>query len=236
MRVLVTRPRDQAAATARRLAELGHEAILAPVLEIVPTGKPAPHDDFDVILLTSANAVGPVAAERARFGIMPMLAVGIRTAAAARDAGFKEVRQAGGDGLALVELVRQAIPIGARLLHAAGRDRKAEPAASLVAAGYALRTWECYQAAPATALPPGLRSALSAGQVDAALHFSRRSAATFAQLARTAGLSEALAGTLHLCLSPDVAEGLDGLVELEVRIAPRPDEASLVGLLPETMP
>lgn len=236
MRVLVTRPRDQAAATARRLAELGHEAMLAPVLEILATREPAPKDTFDAVILTSANAVGAVATERTRFGATPILAVGNRTAAAARAAGFDDVRQADSDALALVELVQEAIPAGARLLHAAGRDRKAEPASSLCRAGYALRTWECYQAAPATDLPPELQSALRDGQVDAALHFSRRSAAIFAQLARTAGLGEALAGTLHLCLSPDVAAGLEGLVGLKLRIAPRPEEASLIGLLPETMP
>ena len=234
MRVQVTRPRDQAAATARRLRELGHEAVLAPALEIAPSREPAPPRRYDAVLVTSANAAPALAAERARFGQTPVLAVGGRSAAAALASGFDTVQQAAGDGIALVNLVRQACPPGARLLHAAGRDRKAEPARSLTAAGYAVTVWECYQALPATALPHRALEVLRNGQIDALLHYSRRSAEHFARLARQAGLGEALPGSLHLCLSPDVAHGLEDLAGLKLRVAPKPDEASLLGLLSDS--
>ena len=234
MRVLVTRPQAQAAATARRLRELGHEAMLAPVLEIVPTGEPAPEGTFDALLLTSANAVPAAATERVRFGSAPVLAVGSRTAAAARESGYGMVTQAGGDSPALVTLVRQMVPAGARLLHAAGQDRKAEPARSLAAAGYSVEIWECYRAAPVPALPQETLQALASGQVGTVLHFSRRSAEVFAGLVRLAALGEALAGTSHLCLSSDVAHGLGDLTGLKVRIAREPDEASLLALIVET--
>ncbi|MET0527101.1 MAG: uroporphyrinogen-III synthase, partial [Microvirga sp.] len=42
MRVLVTRSPDDAERTAARLAALGHEALIAPVTRIVPTGDAAP--------------------------------------------------------------------------------------------------------------------------------------------------------------------------------------------------
>ncbi len=234
MRVLVTRARDQAAATARRLRELGHEAVLAPVLEIMPSGEPAPEGRFDAVIVTSANAVPALAAERARFDAVPILAVGVRTGDAAGKSGFGRVVQAGGDSLDLTNLVRRLFPAGASLLHAAGRERKAEPARSLRTAGYAVASWECYRASPVAALSQEAMEALRSGRIGAVLHYSRRSAEHFAGLARQAGLDDALSGTLHLCLSPDVAEGLDGLAGLTLRIASRPDEASLLALLLET--
>jgi uroporphyrinogen III methyltransferase/synthase len=63
-RVLVTRPRDQAAEMVDRLTVLGAEAIEAPMIRIMPPHDPDPllraaanADEFDWIVFTSANAV-----------------------------------------------------------------------------------------------------------------------------------------------------------------------------------
>jgi uroporphyrinogen III methyltransferase / synthase len=63
-RVLVTRPRDQAAELVERLEAMGAETIVAPMIHIVPPSDYGPLDDacaragtFDWIVFTSANAV-----------------------------------------------------------------------------------------------------------------------------------------------------------------------------------
>ncbi|HEX5108852.1 MAG TPA: uroporphyrinogen-III C-methyltransferase, partial [Vicinamibacterales bacterium] len=63
-RVLVTRPREQAAELVERLTALGAEAVEAPMIQIVPPHDLAPlrqaaasADQFDWIVFTSANAV-----------------------------------------------------------------------------------------------------------------------------------------------------------------------------------
>ncbi len=63
-RVLVTRPREQAAELSDRLAALGAEPIEAPMIRIVPSDDPAPlrhaasePEAFDWIIFASANAV-----------------------------------------------------------------------------------------------------------------------------------------------------------------------------------
>jgi uroporphyrinogen III methyltransferase/synthase len=63
-RVLVTRPREQAAELVDRLAALGAEAVEAPMIRIVPPEDLAPlqraaaePEQFDFIVFTSANAV-----------------------------------------------------------------------------------------------------------------------------------------------------------------------------------
>ncbi|MFD0460673.1 hypothetical protein ACFQY9_00920 [Microvirga aerilata] len=61
MRVLVTRSPDAAARTARKLAVRGHEACLAPVTRIVPTGAPVPDGPYIALIVTSARSVEALA-------------------------------------------------------------------------------------------------------------------------------------------------------------------------------
>ena len=130
-------------------------------------------------MLTSAHAI-PFCGGLAKD--IPVFAVGARTAAAARAAGFSAVRDGGGDAARLPSAIRQTLPDDAPLLHAAGRDRKAEPGRSLAESGRAVAVWECYAAESVPALPEEAVSALRARPVDAVLHYSRRSAAIAADL------------------------------------------------------
>ncbi|HEY8380777.1 MAG TPA: uroporphyrinogen-III synthase [Microvirga sp.] len=227
MRVLVTRPAADAARTARRLAALGHETLALPVIGIRPTDDPAPTEPTDALIVTSANAVPMLAAFDRN---LPAFAVGARTAQALREAGFAAVQAAGGDGAALAGLVRGSLAPGARLLHAAGRDRKPEPEHSLKGAGFAVALWTCYEASPVTDWPDAFRCALATGQIGAALHYSRRSAGLVRELSAKAGLLGAIAACPHLCLSADVAAALAGL-DAPLLVASEPLEEALLALI-----
>ena len=233
MRIWVSRPEPGASRTARRLAELGHAALVAPVLRIAPSDGPPPTGRFDGLILTSANSAAPLAA--AGLPEAPVFAVGTRTAERAARAGLRSVHCADGDAVSLARLVAAQVRPGGTLLHAAGEDRKAEPAASLTAAGYRVTTWTAYAAVAEATLPePAARALMGrdgAPPLVAALHFSRRSAEIAVHLSDKAGLSGAFRALAHYCLSPDVALGL---VELGVAahfVAARPsEEALLAGL------
>src|SRR5690349_19116846 len=81
VRILVMRAREQGERTAARLVALGHAPLLAPLIEVRPTGQPPPAGPFAAALLTSAHAVAPLAETKALCGL-PVFAVGARTAAA----------------------------------------------------------------------------------------------------------------------------------------------------------
>ena len=227
MRILVTRPLPDAERTAARLRALGHEPVVAPVLAIEPSGDPAPAGPFDALLVTSVNAV-PALAGSGLAG--PVFAVGPRTGAALREAGLPAVRVAA-DALGLAGLVRTELAAGARLLHVAGRDRKPEPARSLAEAGFALTTWVAYAAVAAPALPEAAARALAAGDLDAALHYSRRSAEILLHRAGAAGLETALAALAHVCISDDAAVPLRAAGARTVVAAAQPDEDGLLTAL-----
>ncbi|HZH09288.1 MAG TPA: uroporphyrinogen-III synthase [Microvirga sp.] len=228
MRVLVTRAKEDAERTAERLAALGHEALIAPVLRIVPTSDCAPDASYDAIIVTSAH--GAQALSLLREKSMPVFAVGERTADAARMAGFASITTAEGDAASLSKLVRERLRPPSALLHVAGRHHKEEPAASLSAAGFRVETWEAYEAEAVESLPQAAAEALRGGQIGAALHYSRRSADLFVRLAGQAGLHAVIRHCPHLCLSADVAVPLQAAGAL-TRVADQPNEDTLLKLV-----
>lgn len=121
-RLFVLRPEPAAHRTIERALELGLDAIAAPIfkLEAVEWSAPRP-DEFDGLLLTSANAVNMGGHELERLRNLPVHAVGEATAVAAEVAGFgvASVGKAGVD-----ELLGSIEP-GTRLLHLCGEDRRA---------------------------------------------------------------------------------------------------------------
>jgi uroporphyrinogen-III synthase len=223
MRVLVTRPREDAETTAAKLTALGHEAIIAPLMDIrFHDGGEIALDGVQAILATSANGARAIARRSARRDI-PLFAVGRQTAQAARDAGFATVRSADGDGAALAQAtLGWARPDGGTLVHAAGAQTKGDLTASLAAQGFNVWTEILYEAVPATALP-----ALPA--LDAVLLYSPRGARTFVRLAKAAGIS--CATLCAICISPATAEALDGLPFRRVLVAEKPDQDALLARL-----
>lgn len=226
LQVWIARPLPAGARTAERVAGLGHRPLLAPVLDLAPSGAPPPEGPFDALVLTSASAVPALAATP--LAALPAYCVGGRTAAAAREAGLRDVHEAGGDALALAALIGAALPRGARLVHAAGRERKDEPGATLGARGYRLTVWVAYAARPLPDLPEPVAAALAGDALDAVLHYSRRSAATALGLARAAGYEEAFRRVVHHCLSVDVAAPLVAAGIPSHVVAARPDEDALL--------
>ena len=231
MRVLVTRPQPDAGRTAAALAERGHAAVLAPVTEIRRTGAALPGGRFDAIAATSHHAfAGPEGLDRH----LPVFAVGARTAAAARAAGFRDVRVGRGDAAGLADLLRLTLPRPARLLYLAGRDRKPLLEEAVSRAGYGISVAEVYGADALPDWPAEVRDALRGREVEAALHYSRRSVDLALGLAARTGLDEAVLLLRHLCLSDDCAEPLLERRAASVAVADRPDEDALLALLDAT--
>jgi uroporphyrinogen-III synthase len=230
MRLLVTRPEPDATRTAQSLRSRGHEVVVAPLLRMEAIAADL-GGGFAAVLMTSANAARAVAAhpQFASLHSLPVLTVGDRTADAAREAGFAQVDSAEG---ALPDLVRLASGFaGRRLLYLAGEDRAGDLAADLAPHRVAVDTAVIYRTVAAEALPPEAAQAL-AGRIDAALHYSRRSAETLLRLAGRAGLLNAVLSLAHYCLSDAVAVPLRDAGAGEVFVAASPAEAQLLDLVP----
>jgi uroporphyrinogen-III synthase len=229
MRALITRPKEDSAAIAERLEELGIEPVIEPLMTVEPVADPEIDlDGVQAILLTSRNGVRAFAGATGRRDIA-VYAVGDSTAELARDSGFETVDSAGGDSDSLAELVRQRLkPEDGALLHAAGAPVAGDLAGVLSADGFDVRRREVYAARPVAALSVAACGLLSEGGIDLVLFFSPRTAQIFVGLVNQAGLAETCANITAVCLSRAVAHSVRPLGWREIYVAEQPNLSSMI--------
>lgn len=232
MRILITRPREDAGSFAERLAACGVESLVIPLMEVViDRSLDLDLRDVRAILLTSANgarALGEVCPTRD----LPVFAVGPATAQAAHDLGFGDITVSGGNVVFLAETVRATLPAGPGvLLHVSSSVVAGDLAGRLGEAGYTVRRATAYSARPVARLPQAARDALTGETLDGAAFFSPRSAAIFDGLIEAAGLRGTLCHLTGYCLSDAVARDLPAPPWGATAIAARPDSEALAELI-----
>jgi uroporphyrinogen-III synthase len=232
MRIALTRPHADSERTAAALRARGHEVLVAPLMHVAPVDADL-SGTWGAVVITSANAPSVLAGNPARDTLIkfPLFAVGRRSADAATEAGFTSVTSAGGDVRDLVRLIAERrADAKAPLLYLAGEDRAADLAGELTTRGLAVEMRIVYRAVTAP-FPPELIAAIKSGRLDAVLHFSARSADNYLAGAAQAGLTEQALTLRHYCLSGAIAAPLSAAGTAKIWVAPRPDEAALIGLL-----
>lgn len=239
MRLLITRPKEDAEPLAKLLRDKGHEPVLFPLLTIKPESegvgqlKTFKEADVQALLVTSANGMRHFARadKRRNFKIM---AVGDATGDAAREAGFKEIECATGDVDGLAKLVKEKCdPKKGTLLHVAGSRLAGDLKGMLEKDGFTYARVVLYSADKTTELSLTLKQEIKAGKIDGVLLYSPRTSTAFADLARKGGVQGDLKKMSAYCLSDAVAKNLEGLTFKEVKTAKTPDQAALLSLLPD---
>ena len=235
LRLLVTRPEPDALRTAGALRDRRHQVLLAPLLHFAPVANAdLGAGPWAGLLMSSANAARAMVRHPGLRDLrpLPVLAVGDRSAEAARAAGFANVTSAAGDAGDLTRIAAgQFGGTGARLLYLAGEDRAADLEAALRAHDIAVDTVVIYRMAAAAALPAETAAALAQRRIDGVLHYSRRSAEIYLRCVAAAGLDAAATVPAHYCLSDEIAAPLLAAGAAIVRIAPQPNEKSLLALV-----
>lgn len=209
--LLILRPQPGADETAARARALGLEPVVAPLFAVRPLPwEPPDPAGLDAVLLTSANAARDAGPALVRFTGLPCWAVGEATAAAAREAGFADVRTGASDGTALVQAAAAAGI--SRVLHLHGREH-----AALAWPDLRVESRAVYAAEAPAELPEAARGLRS----PVALIHSPRAGARFAALAEDKR-STAIAAISRAA----AAAAGSGWAEMAVAPAPR-DEALL---------
>jgi uroporphyrinogen-III synthase len=223
LRVWITRAQPAAESTAERLRILGHEPLIAPLLQVRPLDDIALDlTGVGALAFTSANAVAAFAALTPRRDL-PVFAVGEATARDARVAGFEAVSASDGDVHALAHhITAEGAPEGL-VLHPGALEPAGDLAAALTAAGVRARNLPVYRTEAVAALPATVLS-----PPGAVLLHSPKAARTLAKLIPR-HWPEAIEA---LCLSPACGAPLLGLGFHRLEAAPRPDEALMLDLLP----
>ena len=232
MRVLVTRPLDDALEIQILIAARGHEVVVAPLLRVgFRRGAEIDLTGVQAILATSANGVRALAQRTGRRDV-PLFAVGPQTAQAAQAAGFTTVRSADGDAAALAQAVPSwASPKAGALLHAAGADVAGKLAEALTASGFQVRSEVLYDVVTVGEMPANAADEIAANRIAAVLLFSPRSARAFVQCLQAAGLAQHASRMIAGCISQATAAELAPLTMKEIRVAERPNQGSLLNCL-----
>jgi uroporphyrinogen-III synthase len=230
MRILVTRPQEDGVEIAARLAERGHQALVAPLLAPhFHDGRELALGGIQAILVTSANAVRALVRRTTRRDI-PVFAVGPQTAGEARDAGFRDVKDANGNLEDLTALIaRTASPDRGAMLYVRGEPSRQGLSEQLSRRGFMVRTETLYEVIAAQRLTWDAAEALRQGQLDAAMFFSSRSARVFRDCLEKEGLDGHK--LIALCISAATAQALQPLSFQEVRVAGRPNQAAMLALV-----
>lgn len=234
VRLLITRPRDDAEGLADMLKHLGHESVMAPLLELrFLAGEPIDLGGVQAILATSANGVHGFVANSGRRDL-PAYVVGPQTAEAARKAGFTNVISADGDATALADRVAaSADPAGGRLLHAAGAEAGGRLSESLRARGFRVDTVVLYEALAADTLPVESERYLRSNALDGVLLFSPRTAKILATLVAQAELSSYCKPLTAYCISAATAAAVSPLPFSRILVAAAPNQQAMLELLPK---
>lgn len=213
-RVVITRTLPDAHATAAHVRARNAVPVIAPMLHILPCAFDTNIDGAQALVFTSSNGVHAFPKGAARASIT-VFTVGDATAAAARTAGFLDVRSADGDVAALAALIGATLsPARGKLLHIAGEHVAGDLAAMLRGAGFEAERRTAYAARAADVPPDALSQPF-----DVVLFHSARAAATFRRLAAAQGVAG--------CFSAKVAEAA-GPGWAQVIVAPRPREDALL--------
>jgi uroporphyrinogen-III synthase len=213
--LIVTRPEPGNSATMARATALGLDAHATPLFaaRALPWTAPPPQD-FDAMLLTSAQAVRLAGPQLTRLTPLPVYAVGAATADAATVAGLMVVQTGEADAQSLLDGMTSVEP--ARILWLCGRERS-----DFDPRGSVLEPVACYAVDPVE-LPPAWAQLVAAPAV--LLAHSARAAQRIADLVGPQRAHLAL-----VAISPAVAAAAgEGWGELTA--SAQPTDASMLAL------
>ena len=235
MAILVTRPLPDGETTAGALRTRGFEVVLAPMLRFEPVAFHDDGDAYGAVVVTSANALRAIAPRLPGSPLLklPLFAVGDHTADAARGCGFANVISAKSDADGLRERVLASVKAKALkktspLLYLAGADLARDLPGELGERGFTVVTQTTYRMVAVPSLPDEARRAFAANEVNAVLHYSRRSARAFLEAVRAAGVEISALSLPQGCLSAAIATVLRDAGAARVFVASAPDEGALL--------
>lgn len=241
-RVLLPRPAEQAAASARAVRERGAEPLIFPLIELVEPADPGPLNDvatrlgsFDFVVFTSQNGVEHLfralhaqGRDARSFGAARVAVIGPKTAAAIERHGIRaDVMAKEYVGEAVAEALLGSGAIQRVLIVRAKEAREALPE-TLRARGIQVEIAVAYETKKVSAERAAeLEKLFESGNVDAVLFTSASTVASMSDLlgSRT---RELLSSTLVTSIGPITSRALDGL---GIRVDVTASESTVDGAL-----
>ncbi len=235
MKLVVTRPREQAEKLANKLRAQGIEVWVEPMLRIVRhTSIKLNLNHCQAVLVTSLNGAESLAKATASRDVK-LYAVGDVTARSLSCHGFHDVRSADGNADDLAALVENDFdPSEGALLHVGGTNSSGRLVNRLCEGGYTVHRTALYGTVGASSLSTELRSAMEDREIDGVLFFSPETARIFVSLVLGAQREKALVNMTAFCLSAAVAEAANRVPWGGLVVCDRPNASGLLAAVMAT--
>ena len=226
MKLLITRPLEDAVPLQEKLEALGHESVIVPLLAIKPRDAiEISEQNYQGLCVSSANGLC-AAAMLGRFKHIPFFAIGPQSALAARQHGFDHVHDKGGNVEGLVRHIsKSAKPEAGPLLYLSGSETTGDLEGKLKAQGFQVIRLIVYDAIACDV--PDLATLMDGA--EAVLLYSPRSAKLWVQQVSGQKLETEAEDLQHYCLSANVAAALPKGWPKSVSASP--DENAMLQLL-----
>ncbi len=227
--ILLTRPQAESEHLSLRLRRLGFSTLVMPMMRIEATHVLPPVAVCESVIFTSANGVKTLATQTHDFLLeLDCYCVGRRTAAAARQLGFKKVSFTESDSSALAWLITQQSPKGTKFWHITGKHTARDAFSDLRTEGYAIETWPIYEAVAADTLNEEVVAAIRDHSIYAAIFYSSRTASIMIELAVRQHLVSDLREIHAIGLSQPVADMLNSVNWRRVVSASAPNKNAVI--------
>jgi uroporphyrinogen-III synthase len=240
--LVITRPKAAYPHTAAWCRAYGYTPVACPLLTItsLPYGPPPVWARYRSVLLTSIHAV-PACRALAMPQAMLCWVVGMRTAAALQEAGYRHILPFE-DSARLYAALHAAPPISC--LYMRGRVVHQDLAGDLTAIGYTIHERVVYDALPCTRLPEAVRTLLvqhAAATLDApttlgVLYCSARTAETWVACVQHAAQESMMVHVDAYAFSQAVAAPLRTLPFRALHVAASPSLAGIAALFAHAPP
>lgn len=237
MRVLVTRPGEDAAEAKALLEAQGHSVTVEPLAAIAYGAPALDVNGVQALIVTSRNALKAIGETPLLPALrrLPVFAVGPGSGALAERMGFAKVTRGPSGGRELANVIAgTADPKAGALLHLTGDRLAFDLAAALTARNFDARREVVYRSVSAEALSAPCVAALSSGALDGVILMSPRTSKTYARLIERAGLLAKARGLIYFCLSEAVSRPLAVLSPGRIEIPQAPNFEELLALVGRT--
>lgn len=229
MQVLITRPEGQARSTVNSLKEMGHKALVDPLLIIervkvdLATLKPT------AFVVTSGNAVHGIPKDHCHI---PVFAVGKATARALEEHGCEHVIEGGGAAEYLMPVIKDhADLLKGPVVYLAGDHVKVDIDGEIRALGGDAKRMLAYRSIAVDHLSDETLDAIENEELDAVTFFSPRSGQVFVEIIQEEGLEEMFDRVGAVCLSPTIARAVSPLPWRRLLIAHSRTQTALLACL-----
>lgn len=238
--VLITRPQPAADITSQLLQNAGYRTQILPLsktLALPLNFEALEHEseqaNFAAITVTSVNAFRHCPKEIVQlYHHLPLYAVGVRTAEAAKAAGFATVIEGGGDAVRLAATMARELPKASRVIYLAGKVRQPVFENEVTQAGLEMRSYDVYDTVFLNNHDFGSSlSGTSRKALNLVLLYSGTAAQALNELAPQLPTGFFDQKTKFLCISRRVAQLLHPEWQKQSLIADHPDEDGIFRLL-----